>query len=167
MLNMNFSNLLVTQIIMRKIIFPIAIFFATTANAQNYLISFTGNGASTSVNSVKVENLMKGTSLTLNGSDILRLTTTTGVNSTKDTQQSDLKIYPNPMYDYTTLQVCPPGTGNATITVLDIAGKTVSQTQSFLENSPQEFKLSGINKGFYLITIKGNDYQFSAKLISN
>ncbi len=38
------------------------------ANAQPYLITFTGTGASANVLTVKVENLTKGTSLTLNGS---------------------------------------------------------------------------------------------------
>ena len=49
-----------------------------TANAQNYLISFTGTGDRTTVTTVKVENLMKDTTLTLSGNDILRLTTATG-----------------------------------------------------------------------------------------
>ena len=45
------------------------------------LYSFTGTGASTTVTTVKVENLTAGTTSHLNGNDILRLTVATGVNS--------------------------------------------------------------------------------------
>ena len=45
---------------MKKLLFIIAVFYSLTANAQNYLISFTGTGTSTTVSTVKVENL-KGT----------------------------------------------------------------------------------------------------------
>jgi uncharacterized protein (TIGR02145 family) len=63
---------------MKKLLFLIIIFCALKANAQDYLISFAGADASTILNTVKVENLMKGTTLTINGNDILRLTTTAG-----------------------------------------------------------------------------------------
>ena len=134
-------------------------------NGQNYLISFAGTGASSTVTSVKVENLTKGTSLILNGSDILRLTTATGVNSEEYTQSSELKIYPNPMTDNATLEIFPPFEGNAIISVYDMTGKPVAQLPSFLENTPQGFRLSGIKNGFYLIKISGNNYQFSGKLL--
>ena len=97
---------------MKRILFLVVIFYGLTANAQNYLISFTGTGASTTVNSVKVENLTKGTTLTLNGGDILHLTITTGVNSIEVNQSSELKIYPNPMTDNATLEFFPPVEGN-------------------------------------------------------
>ncbi|HEY5587234.1 MAG TPA: FISUMP domain-containing protein [Ruminiclostridium sp.] len=145
------------------------IYFFTVlqASGQNYLINFTGFGKSTTVSTVKVENLTKGTSLILNGGDILRLTIATGVNSIKDNQSSELKIYPNPMTDNTTLEVLPPVKGYAILSVNDMTGKQIAQIQSYLENSRQVFLLSGIRKGFYLINVKGDRYQFSGKLISN
>jgi hypothetical protein len=75
---------------MKRLLFLIVIFCTLGANAQNYLISFTGTGASTTVNSVKVENLSKGTSLNLSGGDILRLTIATGINSIEDNQSYKL-----------------------------------------------------------------------------
>ena len=60
-----------------------AIFCTLTTNAQNYLISFSGTGASNSVDSVKVENLMAGTSLTLKANEILHLTGTVGIPSSR------------------------------------------------------------------------------------
>lgn len=41
--------------------------------AQDYLISFVGSGAATTIATVKVENLTQGTNLTMNGSYVLHL----------------------------------------------------------------------------------------------
>jgi uncharacterized protein (TIGR02145 family) len=151
---------------MKKLVFLIAIFCVLKANAQNYHISFAGTGASTTVNTVKVENLNIGTSVTLYGSDVLRLTTATRVNSIEDNQSSVLKIYPNPMIDDATLDIYPPVAGDALITVCEMTGKPVAQIQSCLDNGRQEFRFSGLNNGFYLIIVKGDGYQLSGKLLS-
>jgi uncharacterized protein (TIGR02145 family) len=152
---------------MKRLFFIFAIFCLLKANAQNYLISFAGTGGSNTVSSVKVENLTAGTSLIVNGSDILRLTVTTGVNPVEKRQSSELKIYPNPTTGNSVLAVYPPVAGRAVITVFDLTGKPITQIQSYLENYLQEFRLSGIKKGVYLISVKGNTYQYSGKLLSN
>jgi uncharacterized protein (TIGR02145 family) len=152
---------------MRSLLIFIAIFCSVKVNAQNYLISFTGSGESSTINSIKVENLTKSTFLTLNGSDILRLTATTDINSITEKQSSELKIYPNPMTDNSTLEVYPPVKGDATISVLDFTGKQIVRLQSYLENSLQVFRLSGMKNGFYLVNIKGNNYKLSSNLLCN
>ena len=143
-----------------------ALFYGLTANAQDYNITFAGTGESTTVSTVKVENLTSGTSLTVNGSDILHLTAIiTDINSIKNKQSSELKIYPNPMTGSSTLQIYPPEAGNAIITLIDMTGNPIAQVQSYLENYLQEFRLSGINSGFYIISVKGSSYQYSGKLL--
>jgi uncharacterized protein (TIGR02145 family) len=150
---------------MRKTLFLIAIFPTLTANAQNYFITFGGTGAANTVDSVKVENLMTGTSLTLKGNEILHLTGTTGILSTEYDKPVKLKIYPNPMKDYSMIEISPSVAGEAIITVSDMTGKQLSQTQNYLDKSKQEFRLSGLKDGFYLISVKGNNYQYSGKLL--
>ena len=150
-----------------KIFFLINIFVLLKANAQDYFITFSGAGASNTVSTVKVENLTKNTSLILGGSDILHLTVLTGINSTNDNFSAELKIYPNPMSESSTLEIYAPVEGDAIITVLDVTGKSVAQIQIYLENFRQDFRLSGLKNGFYLINVKGNNYQFSGKLVSN
>jgi hypothetical protein len=71
---------------MRIFFLSIIILCAIKVNAQTYLITFAGIGASTSLSSFKVENLMKGTSLTLSGAAILRLTGVTGISSIENKQ---------------------------------------------------------------------------------
>jgi uncharacterized protein (TIGR02145 family) len=152
---------------MKKLLFAIAIILVLKGNAQPYLISFAGTGATTTVNSVKIENLNSGLTITLNGSDILSLTGITGVNSIENYQSVEMKIYPNPMTGNSTLEVFPPVAGKAIITIYEMTGKPVAQIHSYLENYPQEFRLSGTKSGFYLISVKGNNYQYSGKLLCN
>jgi uncharacterized protein (TIGR02145 family) len=153
---------------MKKLFILLAIFCVLNANAQNYLINFTGTGASSTVSTVKVENLDKGTSLILTGDQILHLTSiATGVNPIENRQSSELKIYPNPMTGSSILQVYPPEAGTAMISVIDMTGKPVAQFQRYLENTLQEFRLSGINSGIYLISVRGKTFQYSGKLLCN
>ncbi len=136
-------------------------------NAQDYLISFTGTGASTTVATVKVKNLTAGTTLNLYGNMILRLIDSGQIHSTGN-KQNAIRIYPNPVAkDNTVLQIHPPSSGNTIIRVFDSTGKIVAQTQTFLGNYTQEFRLSGLNNGFYIINLKGNGYHSSAKLLWN
>jgi uncharacterized protein (TIGR02145 family) len=151
---------------MGKYLLLITILFELTANAQPYLISFAGTGASTTAGSVKVDNLTSGTSLTVTGSDILRLTTVTGINYIENSQSTEMKIYPNPMIDNSTLQIYVPVAGDMIIGVHDMTGKLVAQNQSYVENGQQEYRLSGLNSGLYLVSVKGNSYQYSGKLLS-
>jgi uncharacterized protein (TIGR02145 family) len=150
---------------MKKVLFLIAIFCVLKTNAQNYLITFAGTGSSTTVNSVKVENLTAGTSLNLNGDDILSLSITTGINSIENKRSTDLKTYPNPMTGSSILQFYTPETGNAVITVFDLSAKSVFRIQQYLENGLQEFRLSGLYSGYYLISVKGSKYQYSGKIM--
>jgi uncharacterized protein (TIGR02145 family) len=152
---------------MKKLFFFISSFCALQVNAQNYLVSFAGTGGSTTVSTVKVENLTKGTSLTMNGSDVLSLSGTTGLSEVDINKSTELKIYPNPISDKSTLEVLPPVAGDAIISVCDITGKLVTQIKSYLENHTQKFILSGLQNGLYVINVKGSTYQISGKLLSN
>lgn len=151
---------------MKKLLILLAIFCVPRVNAQPYLISFAGTGASGTVSSINVQNLTAGTSVTLNGTDVLRLTVVSGVYSVENSQSSDIKIFPNPMTGKTILQIYPPEAGDAVISVFDMTGKLVVQKRSYLDSYLQEFQLSGINYGFYLVSVKGNTYQYSGKLLS-
>jgi len=153
---------------MKKILFCICVFCSININAQNYYITFGGTGAASSVSTVKVENLTAGTSILINGTDILHLTSiTTGIKQPAHEQVSKLKIYPNPMSDFSALLVSPAESGNATISIIDMSGKTVAGINSYLENSDNEFRLSGLKKGLYFVSVKGQNYLLSTKVLCN
>lgn len=150
---------------MKKLLILLGFSITVSANAQDYFINFSGEGASPTVSSVKVENLTSGLSLVLSGSDILHLTSlTTGVNLVKNNNQSRLKIYPNPMTDYTRVEIHPLVPGEVLISVRDFTGRTLAENQFYLDNSRHDFTLSGMKTGLYLISVTSKNYQSSGKL---
>lgn len=152
---------------MKKLLFLTGIFSVLQANAQDYLITFAGTGTAKNVTTVMVENLTKGTSLILSGSDVLHLKDNIATGIIDNKLISGLKIYPNPMIDNSTVEVVPPVPGGAVVSIFDMSGIQVTQIQSYFDNSTQEFRLSGTRKGFYIVNVRGSNYQLSGKLICN
>jgi len=133
--------------------------------AQDYLISFAGTGETTEVGTVKVDNLTSGATLTLNGTDILHLTTEVGIGSLKNDIRT-LQVYPNPMTEQSVLTFVVPENGNAVISIFDLSGKIVCQICSLLSTGTYSFLVSGIRQGIYFVKVIGENYSYSAKLIS-
>jgi uncharacterized protein (TIGR02145 family) len=148
---------------MKKLLFLLTVFCSLQANAQSYSISFSGTGLSV----VKVQNLTTGVIVDVPGGDVLLLSTPTGIPEVNNMKSSGLKVYPNPMTDKSTLEILPPLAGDAIITVCDLTGKVLTQYKGYVENYTQDFSLSGIKNGLHIITIQGNGYQISEKLLSN
>lgn len=151
---------------MKKLLFLTVVFSGLAAYAQEYNITFEGSGASSTVETVKVENLTRGLSVTLNGNDILHLSTPTGAEPLAS-DSSAIRIYPNPVYGSSTLEIIPPAAGDATITLFDMSGKAVALLRSSLDISVSNFRLSGLKPGLYIIDVKGLKYDLSGRLISN
>jgi uncharacterized protein (TIGR02145 family) len=147
------------------LLFAFTISMVQQVNAQDYLITFAGTGAATLVDSVEVENLTTGKIITLNGDDILRLTSVVGISQFESSNPSSMRIYPNPMMDNSILSLYPPIAGDAVITIYEMTGKTVAKIHTYLENSRQEFRLSGLKNGLYLINARGNSYQYLGKIL--
>jgi len=133
--------------------------------AQDYLIGFAGTGATTSVGSVQVDNLTRMTTVTLNGTDILHLKTSLGIEDQK-AHNINLHIYPNPMTEESMLTFVAPDNGNAAISIVGLTGKTVYQVNTMLSAGTHSFRVTGIREGMCLLKVTGKNYFYSTKLIS-
>jgi uncharacterized protein (TIGR02145 family) len=168
MVRLIYKKILTLDKTMKKSFFLIAVFSVLNANAQNYLISFSGIGASTSISTILAENLSSGASLTLNGTDVLHLKGNIVTTGTIEKRSSSvLKIFPNPMVDNATVEFVPSAPGEAIVSIYDMSGRQVAEIRGYLENSLQKFRLSDAAKGIYIISVRGNNYQYSGKLICN
>ncbi len=141
-----------------------ALLLGITVNAQNYLINFTGSGASTTVDSVKVENLTKGVNVTVLGTDTLHLGTV-GINE-MDIKNNYLKVYPNPMQGEAELSFYAKQFGNVQLSIYDISGRTILKINDKLLKGSHTFKLSCLKQGMYFIYINGENFSYSTKIIS-
>ncbi len=153
---------------MKKGLLFLLILVITQTQSQNYQISFTGTGASSIVDSVRVENQNKGTRLLLDGSDILSLTVSSGVGELGvGSRESGVDIYPNPMIDNCLIGFEAIESGNATIELYDIAGKRIIHFQELLIKGHHKYSLSGIGSGIYFLKIElGELKTYSAKIVS-
>lgn len=133
---------------------------------QNYQITFAGTGASTTVDSVKVENLSQCTSLVLSGNDTLNLTSTVGINETVITYESRVNIYPNPSPGYCFVEFEATSETNLRLGLYDISGKPVVQRKESVRKGNSVFQLSGIQSGVYIIKVESGSNLYTAKLIS-
>jgi uncharacterized protein (TIGR02145 family) len=140
----------------------------TMTQAQDILVNFTGTGDTNVVNSIQVFNFTKGDSITLNGTDVLRLVPmlTTGVSQITTSSEGKSQIYPNPMTDRSTLKFDVPEDGYADIMVIEMSGKMVFKSQTFLTKGESSFDVSNVFKGTYIIRITGKGFNYSNKLLS-
>lgn len=152
---------------MKKMLFLLLMFYSLNVNAQNHLVTFAGIGASTTVNTIKIENLTTGTVNTLNGEDVLGLSSTTTISEIESEESLRMKIYPNPITDESKMLIYSPVEGDAIISIYEMTGRPITQIQSSLEHGQQEFLISGLKQGLYIVSVKGKTYQYSKILISN
>ena len=153
---------------MKKITFSILMIIAVLEiKAQDYQITFAGTGASTSVDSVKVENLSQCTSLALAGTDTLILTSTLGMNETSDPHDYPMNIYPNPSPGNFEVEFEETSNSNVCIVLYDMTGKAVLQRNEFLQEGKYVFQLRDVPGGAYIMKVESDRYLYSAILISN
>ncbi|MFZ4401156.1 MAG: FISUMP domain-containing protein [Bacteroidales bacterium] len=139
--------------------------FLLKANAQNYNISFAATGMGLTIDSVYVENLTQGTKAKLVTGDSLHLIVSTDI---EDFRLNDnlLQIYPNPMQGQTDVLFFAKQSGNVQIRIIDVSGKEIIYKTDKISEGFQKYKLNGLMQGLYLLNIKGDNYSYSAKIIS-
>jgi len=145
----------------------VCLFAFVTAYSQDYSISFTGSGASSVVELVKVENLSQGTNLTMNGSEILHLVgTITGLHDLKQDEFKQFNIYPNPMDNESRIKFNLQIDGKTRIKLVDISGRVIFEKQESLLKGMHEYTISGVKSGLYFLSIISGNLQYSGRLIS-
>ncbi len=139
--------------------------FAFQTYALDYTITFTGSGAVNSVETVQVQNLTKGTALTVPTGNVLNLydgiTTGTNINSTDKL----INVYPNPVIEKTTVSFFAKKNGEVQIQIFSIDGKMADESTHNCQMGENNLQLS-LPKGLYTIKIEGNGYSYTTKVIS-
>ena len=139
---------------------------AFSVRSQDYKISFAGSGASSSVDSVKVENLSQCTSLTMAGTDTLLLASDVGIRQVDNPGDFSMKVIPNPSPG-TFAVLIKSGTYNTvTIGLWDLFGKMILETGASLSPGNNHFTLGGLAGGQYILETRSGSAFQSMKVIS-
>ena len=143
------------------------VFVVLKLQGQDYFISFSGSGAATQVGTVEVTNQNSGTTVTLNGGDLLHLIPALGINPINN-QETPVQIFPNPTFDGSAvIRFITSETGKVVVNLIDISGKIVSQSDMMLKRGEHDFEISALHRGFYFLSISSPGHSAIAKLISN
>jgi uncharacterized protein (TIGR02145 family) len=155
---------------MKKSILILGLFITLiiNLNAQDYLISFAGIGASTQISSVKVYNMTQDKELTLQGDEVLHLKgSITGIDEPNHNLINDIRFYPNPMNDFTITEFDLLFEGITIIELFDFSGRKILQSSKNLVPGRHSYRITGIKNGLYTLRISNSVQQFSGKLLCN
>jgi len=137
-------------------------------SAQDYLVTFSGSGESSTVSAVMVENLTQNKSLTLNGTDVLHLKNTVTAISDLEYNQSDgIQFYPNPMKEFSIMEFAMAKEGVAKVELFDISGRKLTQTENYLNLGKHSYRITGVGNGIYVLKVTAGSYLYTGKLISD
>ena len=133
--------------------------------AFSHNISFTGSGASSTIDSVVVQNLYKGTKVTVEGGSQLRLSDDESAIGNLNIIADFANVYPNPIIDNAMYSFVVKNDGNTQVSVFGLDGKKVTGIDINLSQGKHSFQLT-LPKGVYLIQAKGKDFSYTTKIIS-
>jgi formylglycine-generating enzyme required for sulfatase activity len=130
----------------------------------SYTISFTAvGGVTTSVGSVEVKNLTKGTTATVASGNTLTLTDQTTAVDALSADDGGIRISQNANTGTSTLTFYAGQGGNALVAAYALDGRKVVGQSTRLEAGNNSLELS-LPEGIYVIRVSGTGYSYSAKL---
>ncbi|MDO9254759.1 MAG: T9SS type A sorting domain-containing protein [Bacteroidales bacterium] len=158
------NRLGVTQKILTSLLLSI-VFYGVT-QAQDYKITFSASGESTTVDSVQVLNITQAKSISLKGTDTLNLVQDITRISDFGANKNFIRIYPNPMTRNAKLEFVLMQSGEVVVQIFDLDGKLVAINKQNLEAGKSIYYISGVKSGTYLVKIQLPNEELSTKLIS-
>ncbi len=120
--------------------------------AQDYEVEFAIIDEGFKPESILVENISQGTSLTLAGTDILHLVEITGVEEVKKPEEV-LSLYPNPMNDHVMVEFYHQQAGQVSLRVMDLLGKVIIEKSEFQSEGLLSYQIKNISSGSYMINV--------------
>ena len=141
------------------------IFISVNSAAVKYIVNFTGSGAATSVESVIVQNLTKGTTATVSAGNDLILSDQPDAIEQISSDSKSIQIYPTREAGKYTLTFYSKNSGPTQINAYSIDGRKMTGITTDLQSGINNFQLI-LPKGLYVIQVSGNGYAYNSKLIN-
>src|ERR1035437_6563275 len=131
----------------------------------NYTITFTGTGASTTVGSVIVQNLTKGTSVTVPAGNVLNLSDAPNAVGQVSANDETIRVYPASVGGKSMVSFFSKQAGVTQLSAFSLDGRKVAAISTDLQAGSNTFELS-LPKGVFVIQVTGNDYAYTAKMLN-
>src|ERR1035437_7161662 len=101
--------------------------------ALNYTITFTGTGASSTVNSVIVQNLTQGTSVTVPAGNVLNLSDAPNAVGQVSANDETIRVYPNSVEGKSTVSFFAKQAGVTQLSAFSLDGRKVAGLSTDLQ----------------------------------
>lgn len=148
-----------------SIVLFLMLFVTLKAYALDYTITFTGTGASTTVSSVIVQNLTKGTIVTVPTGNVLNLSDAPNAVELLNEDDETIRIYPDAVEGKFTVSFFAKQAGSTQLNAFSIDGRKIAGITENLQIGINSFQLS-LPKGSFVIQVVGNGYAYTAKMIN-
>jgi len=134
--------------------------------ALNYTITFTGKGASSTVDSVIVQNLTRGTSITVPAGNALNLIDVATAVEPLGANNETIRVYPASVVGKYKVSFYAKQAGTTQLNAFSLDGRKIAAISTDLQAGIHTFELS-LSTGIYVIQVTGNEYAYTAKLLSS
>jgi hypothetical protein len=133
--------------------------------ALNYTITFTGTGASSMVNSVIVQNLTKGTTVTVHAGNVLNLSDVPSAVEQVSVNDETIHVYPTSVEGKYTVSFFSKQVGNTQLNIFSLDGRKIVGISNNLQAGINTFELT-LPRGVYAVQVTGNEYAYTAKVLN-
>jgi len=131
----------------------------------NYTITFTGTGASTTVDSVIVQNLTKRTSATVPGGNVLHLTDQAAAVEQVGAPDESIRVYPASVAGKFIVSFFAKQAGVTQLNAYSIDGRMKAEINANLPAGNNTFEFS-LPQGVYMVRGTGDEFSYTVKLIN-
>lgn len=122
------------------------VFLVTKLTAQSYFDVYFAQENGVIPKSIHVTNLTKGVSVTLHGTDILRLNSLSTSSESVRTGTNELTFYPNPIEEIGFFSFFNPTLGKVEIQLHSLSGKLSYQKSYELPQGEYKYEISGLSQ---------------------
>lgn len=145
---------------MKKLVKILLVFISTSSmQAQTYLINFTASGITNQIDSIYVENITQGYSLTISGNDTLKLYGTAGIYQITN-QKPQLKIYPNPFDVKAEVEFHSNAYSTVEASISNTKGNLILKKSLKVNAGLNIMEVTDIPGGYYVLSLKTNDQEY-------
>jgi uncharacterized protein (TIGR02145 family) len=131
----------------------------------NYTITFTGTGASSTVDNVIVQNLTKGTTVTVPAGNVLNLSDAATAVEPLSANDEAIRVYPASAGGKSRVSFFSKQAGGTQLSAFSLDGRKVAGISTDLQAGSNTFELS-LPKGVFVIQVTGNEYAYTAKMLN-
>jgi len=140
------------------------LFISLKSYALDYTITFARVNASDMVDSVIVQNLTQGTTITVPAGNDLTLNGAPNSIDQLSKDEQTVRVFPNSTRDKSIVLFFAKQSGSTLINVFGIDGKKLIGINKDLSAGENSFQLA-LPKGVFAVKIAGNGYSYAAKVI--